>query len=123
MTTDPLNKQVGGTHYEGMRYQPISFMVATNMNSIQAYLCKYISRYKNKGGKEDLEKFLHIAEIAKQLRPANNVVMPQSLFELKQFVAENGLPAYIKDVLTDVLIHDWDAMIEKVTDIIKTDYA
>jgi hypothetical protein len=47
--------QVGGTHYK-MKIQPIEYIEANKLDYHEANVVKYISRHRNKNGKEDIEK-------------------------------------------------------------------
>lgn len=58
-----LDKQIGGNHYKNMPIQPIEFTHKNNLNFCQGNIIKYATRYKNKNGKEDLEKVIHYAEL------------------------------------------------------------
>ena len=58
----PLVKQVGGNHYKNLEYQPIEFLMDTNLNASLGYAIKYLSRYPNKNT-DDLEKARHCIEI------------------------------------------------------------
>jgi hypothetical protein len=54
-------KQVGGSHYENMELQPITVMGSNFTDEqFEGYLAgnvlKYIMRYRNKNGVEDLKK-------------------------------------------------------------------
>ena len=53
---DPYNMQVGGKHYNDMNIQPITFIMANNIQYCEANVIKYICRHKNKNGVEDLLK-------------------------------------------------------------------
>ena len=64
--SDPLNKQVGGSHYKGMKIQPIEYIMANNLPYCEANVVKYITRWKQKGGKQDLDKVIHYVEILKK---------------------------------------------------------
>ena len=66
-TTDPLDKQVGGSHYKNMKIQPIEFCMANNLNACQTIAIRYICRYKNKNGAEDIDKAIHTLQILKQI--------------------------------------------------------
>lgn len=59
----PLDKQVGGKHYKDFKIQPIEFFMANNTPYAEAAVIKYVLRYKNKGGKEDLKKAIHFCEL------------------------------------------------------------
>ena len=49
-------------HYN-MPIEPITYIQANNLNFIQGCVVKYISRYMNKGGIDDLKKIIHYCEI------------------------------------------------------------
>lgn len=48
--------QIGGSHYEERKIQPIEFIEANNLNFHEANIVKYVTRYKYKNGLEDLKK-------------------------------------------------------------------
>ena len=62
-----LNSQVGGAHYKQYKVQPVEYAMANNLNYCQANAIKYITRYRDKGGKQDLEKAIHNIQILMQL--------------------------------------------------------
>lgn len=64
---DALKEEVGGNHYKKCSYQPIELMEAVGMFSCVANILKYIVRYKDKGGKEDLKKILHYCQLQQAL--------------------------------------------------------
>ncbi len=64
-SNDPLAKQVGGSHYKSMAIQPIEYCLANNLGILEHAVIKYVSRYKNKGGTEDLDKAIHYLELLK----------------------------------------------------------
>ena len=51
--------QVGGDHYKSLKIQPMEYSMANNLNACQHTAIKYITRYKNKGGKQDIQKAIH----------------------------------------------------------------
>ena len=55
----PLEKQVGGSHYKSKAIQPIEYIQANDLNFCEGNIVKYITRYKEKNGLEDLEKVGH----------------------------------------------------------------
>lgn len=61
--TSPLDLQVGGNHYKDMKIQPIEFILANELGFCEGNVVKYICRYKQKGGIEDIKKVIHYAEI------------------------------------------------------------
>jgi len=56
---NPLDIQVGGGHYKGMKIQPMEYSMANGMDACQHTAIKYISRFRQKGGIQDLEKAKH----------------------------------------------------------------
>ena len=64
---NPLNTQVGGQHYASMKIQPVEFAFHNNLSFLQGSVIKYITRYKQKNGKQDLEKAKHFIDLLIQL--------------------------------------------------------
>jgi hypothetical protein len=62
----PLDHQVGGTHYKDFKIQPIEFILGNNLGFCEANVVKYICRWANKGGIQDLDKVIHYVEILKE---------------------------------------------------------
>ena len=67
-----LDTQVGGNHYNNMKIQPIEYTMANKMNPLQHTAIKYISRYENKNGIEDLKKAIHSLELLVQFEEAKD---------------------------------------------------
>lgn len=61
--SNPLTEQVGGSHYKNMKIQPVEFIMANDLNFLEGNVVKYICRYKQKGGVEDLNKVIHYARL------------------------------------------------------------
>jgi hypothetical protein len=59
----PLAQQVGGSHYKDLMIQPIEYSMANNLGYIESTVIKYITRWKSKGGVEDLRKARHFLDI------------------------------------------------------------
>jgi hypothetical protein len=51
--------QEGGNHYKNMTMQPWDYIVANNLGYLEGNVVKYVTRYKEKGGIEDLKKARH----------------------------------------------------------------
>lgn len=56
------DKEVGGTHYADMKIEPIELIQALKLDFFQGSIVKYVSRYKNKNGIEDLKKASHYCQ-------------------------------------------------------------
>lgn len=64
---DALDVQIGGSHYKDMKIQPIEFCFKNNLNVCQGKVIKYVTRYKNKNGLEDLKKAKHMIDLLIEL--------------------------------------------------------
>lgn len=62
-----LDNQVGGSHYRNMKIQPIEFIHANGLDFLQGCVVKYISRFREKNGKEDLLKAKHYVDLLIEL--------------------------------------------------------
>ena len=52
------NRQIGGIHYQ-IAIQPWDYILSNDLGYLEGNIIKYITRYKNKGGVEDLKKAQH----------------------------------------------------------------
>jgi hypothetical protein len=59
----PQNKQVGGNHYKSFHIQPYEFISKNNLSFFQGNVVKYVCRYLNKNGVEDLQKIIHYCQL------------------------------------------------------------
>jgi hypothetical protein len=55
--------QVGGSHYLNMKIQPIEFIMANNLDFCVGNAIKYLCRYKQKNGEQDLMKARHYIDL------------------------------------------------------------
>lgn len=56
---EALKTQVGGDHYVKLGIQPFEYANANNMGPCEFTALGYITRWKDKGGIEDLKKAIH----------------------------------------------------------------
>ena len=72
--TFPLTRQEGGDHYKKYKIQPNEFISSNNLSFFQGNVIKYVIRYKDKNGTEDLKKIIHYCELEiKEMRKGKNV--------------------------------------------------
>jgi hypothetical protein len=57
------HSQVGGTHYDNMAISPLEYIEANELDFAQGNVIKYVSRYKEKNGLEDLLKAEHYIQV------------------------------------------------------------
>tara|TARA_R110000744_G_scaffold365522_1_gene474349 strand:- start:1981 stop:2214 length:234 start_codon:yes stop_codon:yes gene_type:complete len=59
----PTNRQEGGDHYSKHKIQPYTFIQTNGLSFFQGNVIKYVVRYKDKNGIEDLKKIIHYCEL------------------------------------------------------------
>lgn len=62
-----LAVQEGGAHYKGRAIQPIEYIHANDLPFIEGSVVKYITRWRDKGGVEDLKKIKHYIDLLIEL--------------------------------------------------------
>lgn len=65
--TSPLNTQVGGGHYKDTAVQPIVYIHANSLGFCEGNVVKYITRWRDKGGLQDLQKVKHYVDLLIEL--------------------------------------------------------
>ena len=53
------NTQVAGNHYKKQPIQPWDYIAANKLGYFEGNIVKYVSRWRDKGGVEDLRKARH----------------------------------------------------------------
>jgi len=114
-----LNKEIGGTHYKNMKMQPIELIALANLNFLQGCIIKYISRYKNKNGKEDIEKAIHNAQLAIDL----HIIGPDtSINEGYTYCKINKLSNLQSTIIISTMQNDYYKVIKFCNAILKKEY-
>lgn len=54
--------QIGGSHYKDKGIQPIEYIMANELDFCEGCVVKYISRWRQKNGLDDLLKAKHYIE-------------------------------------------------------------
>lgn len=58
-----LDVQVGGAHYKDMAVQPVEFIHRNGIGFCEGCVIKYVSRWRSKGGVQDLMKARHFLDL------------------------------------------------------------
>lgn len=53
------SNQIGGNHYKNLPIQPTEYIQKNNLTFIEGNIIKYVTRHRQKHGKQDLMKALH----------------------------------------------------------------
>ena len=109
------DKEVGGTHYADMKIEPIEIIEAFELDFVQGSIIKYISRYKNKNGIEDLKKALHYCRMHKSTNinnfdRINSCVYfsPMAKLSVKMYCMLNNLTDLENLIISYVVSNDLD---------------
>lgn len=116
-----LNIQIGGNHYKGFSYQPVQFSADMSLNFIQGNIVKYVSRYKNKNGNEDLKKVIHYAQLGSELAPVNFCLFSRVDEKVGEFITKNSLNEVIGEIVKAACYQDWTKVIVEVRKIYEYD--
>ena len=58
-----IKTQVGGGHYKALKIQPVEYIHANGIGYFEGNVIKYVTRWRAKGGIEDLRKARHYIEL------------------------------------------------------------
>ena len=58
-----LDRQIGADHYKNYSIQPVEFCMMNRLDYCQSNIIKYVVRFRDKGGKQDLLKAKHYLEL------------------------------------------------------------
>jgi UDP-3-O-acyl-N-acetylglucosamine deacetylase len=62
-----LEAQVGGSHYKDMKIQVVEYCHANQIPFMEGCVIKYVSRWRNKNGIDDLKKARHFIDLIIEL--------------------------------------------------------
>jgi hypothetical protein len=68
----PLATQVGGNHYKKYKIQPIEFCQLNGLNQCESNVVKYITRWRDKDGLQDLRKAQHMIDLLIEIEGLEN---------------------------------------------------
>lgn len=66
----PMQEQVGGDHYITMAIQPAEFIHKNGIGFIEGSAISYLSRWRAKGGIQDVEKAIHMLQMLVSMEQA-----------------------------------------------------
>jgi hypothetical protein len=73
------DRQVGGEHYATKKIQPWDFIVENGLGFLDGNVVKYVCRYRDKGGVQDLEKARHyLDKLIEVEREARGLTRPMT---------------------------------------------
>lgn len=63
----PSQQQVGGAHYKSLPIQPAEYCQRNKLTWCEANVVKYVTRHREKNGRQDIEKAIHYLELLLEL--------------------------------------------------------
>lgn len=63
MTERATETQVGGDHYKSLAIQPTEYCQRNRLPFRESNVIKYVTRHRNKNGREDIEKAMHYLQL------------------------------------------------------------
>lgn len=58
-----IKTQVGGNHYTKLAIQPMRYSMDNKLDACQHTIIKYVTRFRDKGGIQDLLKAQHVLDM------------------------------------------------------------
>ena len=65
-------EQIGGNHYSKLAIEPYEYSIKNELNCYQFNVVKYVTRYKDKNGVEDLKKAIQTLQKLIEHEEKNN---------------------------------------------------
>ena len=62
-----LDVQEGGCHYKDRKIQPVEYIQANRLGYIEGNIVKYVTRWRDKNGLQDLKKIKHYVDLLIEL--------------------------------------------------------
>jgi hypothetical protein len=87
-----LNEQVSGSHYKDKVIQPVEYIYMNNIGYMEGNVIKYISRWEDKGGINDLLKAKHYIELLIELQTKKKEMDGQK--DIAEFFQEHAPQTY-----------------------------
>ena len=115
-----IEKQIGGSHYKALPYQPIVLIDKLELDYFSGNVLKYLCRYRQKDGIKDLEKARHYCELAKELNVIKFSPSTLDTEEVEDFVRINEMGEEVGEIiLYDLLEGKWDDAIDDINKLIE----
>lgn len=103
--TNPLQQQVGGNHYKTGGIQPVELGYANQYDACIFSAIKYVSRYRRKGGVEDLKKAMHFVDLRLEMMKRHGHSLATEKINISEYCQSNGIEG--QDAFVVVNLHHW----------------
>lgn len=79
--------QIGGTHYTKLAIQPVEYIHKNRLGFIEGCVVKYVTRWRDKGGLEDLHKARHFIDLLIEMEQSETPKPKHSRIDV---IGQNG---------------------------------
>lgn len=86
--TNAINAQVGGNHYKKCVIQPAVYNELNDLSFLEGNIVKYITRYKDKNGEQDLDKIIHCTQLLKSLWYGPQEALAETIRKINEFIEQ-----------------------------------
>ena len=117
-----IDIQIGGNHYKKMPFQPVELFAKTHCTAFQANIWKYITRYKYKNGREDIEKCKHYAQLAIALNCKGQIGYKKYGI-IKTFCKVNNLSPIVSNIVELAGCDLYASVIKACDSLLKIEYS
>lgn len=117
-----IESQVGGSHYKDMAFQPIELIAALRCSFIQGCIVKYISRYKNKNGAQDIKKCIHYAQLAIELDDKRRCNDKALSMNINKYILKNKLTTLQRRIITQAVYNNYIQVIQYCKELLQLEY-
>lgn len=73
-----LKSQIGGDHYKSKPIQPVQYCMANGIGFMEGSVIKYVTRWRDKGGIQDLRKARHFLDLLIEYEETNDTTTTQA---------------------------------------------
>ena len=107
-----FDQQVGGTHYKATGIQPVQFIMANAMGFCEGNIVKYVTRWRDKGGLDDLCKARHYLEFIQESADYRHLVkllrrsagINKHRISAEEYIEANELPKHEAGVVRHIWV-------------------
>ena len=117
-----IESQVGGNHYKDMAFQPIELIAALRCSFIQGCIIKYVSRYKNKNGAQDIKKCIHYAQLAIELDDKRRCNDKALSMNINRYILKNKLTILQRRIITQAVYNNYTQVIQYCKELLQLEY-
>lgn len=97
--------QIGGGHYLNKKIQPVEYIQANDLSFFQGNVVKYVTRYKDKKGSEDLKKAIHYLQMILEFEYdvlTNFSYLDENIEEVTEFQTKEDFFGHGKEIAKEL---------------------